>query len=159
MTNDAYVLQPDEGEARWSVEGALTRVLAMGEMTGERLALVEDRGSRGDSTPLHRHEDDEESFYILEGTLSFWLGDEAPIQALPGSFVHIPGGVTHALRVDSETARYLIFTTPQHGAFYLEISDPVVAGEPQPTGEMDMERVELACQRFGVEILGPPPIS
>ena len=37
-----------------------------------------------------------------------------PITPSAGSFVHIPGGTVHAFRVNSDTARYLIITTPRH---------------------------------------------
>lgn len=155
----AYMLGPQQGEARRSMEGALTRVKATGESTGGRLAVIEDLGSQGDETPLHRHAADDETFYILEGRVIFWLGEGEPVEASAGSFVHIPGGVAHAFRIASETARYLIITTPHHGDFYLAISDPAADPSTSPRGEMDMARVEAACSRFGIEILGPPPDS
>ncbi len=94
---------------------------------------------------------------MLEGELTFWLGDAAPVRGKAGSFVYVPGGVPHAFRVESETARYLIFTTPNHGAFYRAISEPAPERVLPPPAPMDMEKVEAACERYGVEILGPPP--
>jgi mannose-6-phosphate isomerase-like protein (cupin superfamily) len=41
----------------------------------------------------HHHEEDD-VFYVLEGTMSFFLGDRW-IDAEKGSFVLIPGGVSH----------------------------------------------------------------
>jgi mannose-6-phosphate isomerase-like protein (cupin superfamily) len=85
---------------------------------------MEDLAPRGSGTPLHRHREDDEEFYILAGDLTFYLGNDQPIQASAGSFVHIPGGTVHAFRVDSETARYLIITTLQHERFYRAIAEP-----------------------------------
>lgn len=152
-----YLLGPQEGESRRSVDGALTSFKATGEMTGGRLVVIEDLASKGNGTPLHRHPDDEESFYILEGNLTFWLGDDSPVVAPAGAFVHIPGGIAHAFRVDSGSARYMIITTPRHGEFYRAISDPADESIGTMHAEMDMARIEAACDRFGVEILGPPP--
>lgn len=159
VTPAAYLLGPQKGEQRRSEEGAVTSFKASGETTDGRLAVIEDLAARGDGTPLHRHTEDEESFYVLEGTLSFWLDAEPPLEATTGTFVHIPAGVAHAFRVESERARYLIITTPKHGEFYRAISDPVPAGMPSSRGEMDMARVEAACEKFGVEILGLLPDS
>lgn len=153
----AYALGPDEGEARWGVDGALTTIKATGETTGGRIAVIEDVAPKGEGTPLHAHREDDETFYVLDGELTFWLGEDRPVRAPAGSFVHIPGGVAHAFRVDSDTARYLIVTTPQHGEFYRAISAPAPARRLPPAAPLDMEKVEAACAAYGVEILGPPP--
>jgi len=152
-----YALGPDEGEARWGVDGALTTVKATGEQTGGRLAVIEDVARQAGGTPLHAHREDDETFYVLEGQLTFWLGDGPPVRAGAGSFVHVPGGAAHAFRVDSETARYLIVTTPRHGDFYQAISEPAPARVLPPAATMDMEKVEAACAAYGIEFLGPPP--
>ncbi len=152
-----YALGPAEGEARWGVDGSLTAVKATGAQTGGRLAVIEDLAPRGDGTPLHAHREDDESFYVLEGELTFWLGDATPVRAAAGAFVHVPGGVAHAFRVDSETARYLIVTTPRHGEFYRAISGPAPERVLPPPAPVNMERVEAACAAYGVEIVGPPP--
>ncbi len=152
-----YALAPGEGEARWGVDGALTTIKASDDLTGGRIAVIEDVAPRGEGTPLHTHAADDETFYVLEGEMTFWLGDAAPITGIAGTFVHIPGGVVHAFRVESETARYLIFTTARHGEFYRAISEPALERVLPPPAPMDMERVEAACERYGVQIVGPSP--
>lgn len=154
-----YVLLPGEGQAMWGADGALTLYKATGELTGERFALIEDRAPRGDGTPLHVHAADDESFYVLEGEVEIVAGDGPPVVAPAGSFIHIPGGVAHAFRVVSETARYLLFTTPHHGRFYEAMSTPATSREMPEPGPMDMEKIEAACEAYGVEILGPPPFD
>ncbi len=153
----AYALGPEEGEALWGADGALTTVKATGEQTGGRFAIIEDVAPKGEGTPLHAHREDDETSYVLEGELTFYLGDDRPVRASAGSFIHVPGGVAHAFRVDSDTARYLIITTPRHGRFYRAISEPAPARVLPPAVPLDMEKVEAACQAYGVEVLGPPP--
>ena len=63
----------------------------------------------------------------------------------------------HAFQVDSETARYLILTTPQHERFYRAISEPAQTRSLPPEEPPDMEKIEAAAQAYKVEILGPPP--
>jgi hypothetical protein len=108
---------------------------------------------------LHLHKDDMESFYVLEGELTFFLNQEAGVRAKAGAFVHIPGGSVHGFRVESETARYLILTTPQHGRFYRAITMPSRPGGLPPLDSIEEGRLRQACSDFGVELVGPLPDS
>ena len=122
-TTDAYLHRSHEAELRWMGETA-TYFLATGESTGGAFALVDERAPRGMSVPLHLHREDMESFYVLEGEITLYIGDQPGVRAGAGSFAHVPGGVAHGFRIESETARYLILTTPRHGQFYRAITLP-----------------------------------
>jgi quercetin dioxygenase-like cupin family protein len=153
----AYALGPEDGEAFWGF-GSLWTIKASAEQTNGRFSFIEELAPRGAGTPLHVHQEDDETFYVLEGELTFYLDEDQPVAASAGSFVHIPGGVVHAFEVTSETARYLIITTPQHERFYrAAFGDPAQSRSLPPEGELDMERIETAAQEYKVEILGPPP--
>ena len=145
-----------EGEALWCV-GALTTVKAAAGQTAGAYSIIEDLAPGGSGTPLHRHPEDDEAFYVLDGELTFYLGNDEPIRASAGSFVHIPGGTVHAFRVDSETARYLIITTPQHERFYRAIAEPAQSRSIPPETPMDMDMIGAACETYGVEGVGPAP--
>jgi quercetin dioxygenase-like cupin family protein len=143
------------GEAFWGF-GSLWTVKTSAEQTGGRFALIEELAPGGVSTPLHRHAEDDEAFYVLEREITFYLEDDQPVTATAGWFVHVPGGAVHAFRVDSETARYLIITT-QHERFYrAAFGDPAQSRNLPPEGPLDMERIEAAMQEYKVEMLGPP---
>ena len=75
-----------------------TYFLADGERTGGAFALVDERAKRGDSVPLHRHDEDMESFYVLEGEVTLFIGDAPGVRAGAGSFAHVPGGTVHGFR-------------------------------------------------------------
>jgi quercetin dioxygenase-like cupin family protein len=151
-----YALGPEDGEWFWGF-GVLWTIKASAEQTGGRFSLIEEFAPGGEGTPLHVHREDDETFYILEGELTFYLNEGQPTPASAGSFVHIPGGVIHAFKVDSETARYLIITTAQHEHFYRAISEPAHTRTLPPEEPPDMEKIEAAAQEYKVEILGPPP--
>jgi quercetin dioxygenase-like cupin family protein len=112
---------------------------------------------KGMATPLHVQPDDDETFYVLEGDLTFYLEDGPPLAASAGSFVHIPAGTAHAYRVDSETARLLNITTPQHERFFRAAGEPAQERTLPPQAPPDMDKVMAAANEHGVEILGPPP--
>lgn len=152
-----HALGSEEGEAFWGF-GSLITIKASAEQTGERFSLVELLTPGGVATPLHVHREDDETFYVVEGELTFYLGEAGPRRTSAGSLAYVPGGVVHAYRVDSETARYLIVTTPQHERFLrAAFGDPAPSRTLPPEGPLDMERIMAAAQEYGVEILGPPP--
>lgn len=152
----AYLCHAGESELRWLGE-TFTYFLATGEQTEESFALVDEQAKRGETVPLHRHVDDAESFYVLEGELTFFIGGSPGVRARPGSFVHLPGGTVHGFRVESEEARYLILTTPRHGRFYRAITLASRPGGEPPLESIDEGQIERACAEFGIEFLGPLP--
>ena len=64
-----YVLGPEDGEAFWGLDNSLWSLKATAEQTGGRFSLIEEVAPRGEGTPLHVHREDDETFYVLEGSL------------------------------------------------------------------------------------------
>jgi len=128
-----------------------THFLATGALTGGEFGLVEETATRGMSVPLHRHDGDVESFYVIEGSITFYLGSQPGAVALAGTFVHIPGGTVHGFRVWSDTARYLILTTPRHAEFYRAIT--VLS----PRAAVEGSAIQKACHEYGIEFVGALP--
>lgn len=152
----AYVLEPGSAELRW-MGATSTHFLATGELTGGRFAMIDERAPRGVGAPLHTHADDDESFYVVEGEVTFFLGEAPPRLGGPGTFVYVPGGVVHGFRIESETARYLVFTTVRHGAFYRAITLPSREGGLAPHEKVEGETIGRACREYGIEFVGPLP--
>ena len=153
---EAYLHQAGESELRWFGETS-TFFLATGEQTGGAFALVDERAKRGESVPLHRHADDMESFYVVEGEITLFVGDRPGVRVGPGGFAHVPGGTVHGFRIESESARYLILTTPRHGAFYRAITTPSRPGGLPSLESIEGEQIHAAALEFGVEYVGPLP--
>jgi quercetin dioxygenase-like cupin family protein len=76
-----------------------------------RLALAGVRVPRGSGSPVHTHRHEDGTWYLLEGELTFGLGEESRT-ATTGDFVFGPRGVRQRFRIDSEVARFLILVTP-----------------------------------------------
>ncbi len=149
-STEAYLYEPGDGELRWMGETS-TRFLATGALTGGAFALVEERAKRGISVPLHKHDADVESFFVLEGEISFFLGSHSGRRVAAGAFAHVPAGTIHGFRIESDTARYLILTTPRHAEFYRAIT------ATSPLTTIDDAMIGKACQEFGVDFVGPLP--
>ena len=151
-----YGLDREQGEAFWFFGGLVT-VKASAEQSGGRFSLTEHLYPGGVATPLHSQPEDDESFYVLEGEVTFYLEDGRPVPASAGAFVHLPAGVAHAFRIDSETARMLNLTTAQHERFFRATSDSAPERAIPPEAPPDMDKLMAAANAYGVEILGPPP--
>ena len=141
--------------------GTLVRPKLSGEQTGGRFALWEGVLPRGAAPPWHTHPQDE-TFYVLEGAVVVWAGDQQDgIRCGPGAAIFVPGSVPHTFRVDSDTARLLFVSTPAGiEDFVQELSEP--AGwpwlQPPPDGpRVPLDRLEAAEREHGVRRFGPPP--
>lgn len=152
----AYLHHAGESEKRWMGE-TFTYFLATGESTNGTFCLVDETAKKGETVPLHRHLEDVESFYLLEGEITFFIGGKAGVRAGANWFVHIPGGEVHGFRIESETARYLILTTPRHGEFYRAISFPAQADGSAPVEAITGEMIETAVRDYGIEFVGELP--
>ena len=141
---------------RWFIDN-LARVHVDGVTTGGGSALVEVEGRRGDMPPLHVHHRDDETFYVIDGTLTvFQPGSQVVLEA--GSAFCAGRGIPHVYRVESETARWLAFCEPAgFDAFVLEASVPAERDELPPAGRShDPAALGAAAARQGIELLGPP---
>src|SRR4051794_9028862 len=98
-----------EGQQLWFL-GTLATIRVPGEAVDGRFALIEFRFPQHASPPLHTHPQDE-SYVILEGRLTIVAGDRR-FDLGPGGTGVVPMGVAHTFRVDSETARVLVLSTP-----------------------------------------------
>src|SRR6266705_5526178 len=101
--------QPDEGEQLWFL-GTLAIVRVAGEASGGRFALIEFLFPRNASPPLHTHPQDE-SYIVQEGRLTLQAGEQR-FELGAGAAAVVPMGVAHTFRVDSDSARVLVLSTP-----------------------------------------------
>lgn len=68
---------------------------ADGDETAQRFSVSEwwlEAGGKGPGA--HSHEDNDEVFYVLQGTAWFFVGDDW-VEAFEGAFLMIPAGTTH----------------------------------------------------------------
>ena len=156
-----FAQEPSEGEAWWWV-GVLATIKATKEQTDGRYTLVEILAPEGYPGVLHVHHREDEGFWILEGELTVYVGEQT-IKARPGSFLFGPKDVPHAFTVDSGPARLLFILSPAGFEDLIrEMGQPAreltIPPQPEePPSEAEMERMAAIAAKYGGEILGPPP--
>ena len=147
------IKQPGEGRTI-AVVGDVYRFLATGEDTDGTYAMWEAIVPPGGGPPPHIHSREEESFYVLEGEITFQIGDER-IVAQPGTFANMPVGSLHSFKNETgKPAKMLISVAPAGlEEMFFEVGQPVQAGEtpPLPT-KQDIEKLLTVAPRYGIEI-------
>src|SRR5260370_38740078 len=107
----AVIKQPGEGRTV-AVVGDVYRFLATGEDTNGKYALWEAIVPPGGGPPLHVHSREEEGFYVLEGEITFQVGDKCLV-ASAGMFANMPVGTPHSFKNESgKPAKMLISVAP-----------------------------------------------
>jgi mannose-6-phosphate isomerase-like protein (cupin superfamily) len=106
------IFLPPQGGRQYPMGRIAATFLADGAETNERYSISEwwlEPHTQGPGA--HSHEEDD-IFYVLEGTLSFLI-DGRWLDAPRGSFVLVPGGMTHDFENRSSTrAGALNFSVP-----------------------------------------------
>lgn len=111
-SSSAIVLAPEAGRI-YDLGGMRAVFKADGAETGDRYSVSEWWLEPNTTGPgAHRHEANDEVFYVIEGTPSLLVGDEW-FTASRGSFFRIPAGTTHDFENrTSERAGLLNFFIP-----------------------------------------------
>jgi quercetin dioxygenase-like cupin family protein len=157
MTHQPTLRQLAEGRTV-AVVGDVYRFLATGEDTSGKYALWEAIVPPGGGPPPHVHSREEEGFYVLEGEITFSIGDQRHI-AKAGMFANMPVGTPHSFKNESgKPAKMLISVAPAGlEQMFFEVGVPVPPGATsaaQPTKD-EIERLLAAAPRYGVEIKLP----
>ncbi len=94
LPEGVIVLRPGQGR-QYDCGPMQSEFLADGEESGNRYSasiwwVKPDSPGPG----AHSHQENEELFYVIEGTMTFLVGEQY-LHAEPGTFLRIPAGVTH----------------------------------------------------------------
>jgi quercetin dioxygenase-like cupin family protein len=161
-------------ETLWFL-GTLARIKIDGRQTGGRFAVWEGVLPHSAAPPLHSHPQDE-TFYILEGELTAWIVEPEAAEDLhdppgwvathgrrcdAGTLVFAPGGTPHTFRVESETARVLVLSTPAGIEDMVRgLAEPArFPWLPPPSDgpRVPAERMAQVEHETGMVRYGPPP--
>jgi quercetin dioxygenase-like cupin family protein len=140
--------------ARWWFD-ALAVIKATAEQTNGELSIVEMTEPPGAQAPLHVHHREDETFYILEGSATLYVGDET-IEVRAGDVAFGPRDVPHRYDVGPEGCRMLFICTP--GGFERLVHDMSRPAEsltlpPALDEEPDWEHVARVAKENGCELL------
>lgn len=144
-----------EGEAIWYLGALMTKKIGA-EATAGACDVIETLAAPGASPPWHVHHREDESFYVLDGRVTYYVGDQV-IQAERGAFVWLPRGVAHTFRVAGTEPAHLLEIAAPSGlwGFFKEMGEPARKRTLPPFQPPDAEKLRRVSARYGIEILSP----
>ena len=136
------------------VVGDVYRFLVTGEETGGRYAMFEAVVLPGGGPPPHLHRKEDETFYVLEGEITFQVGEEKLV-AGPGAFVNMPIGNPHAFKNETdEPAKMLISFAPAGlEEYFFEVGQKFIGELPPKPSKEEIERLMEAAPKYGIEFI------
>ena len=146
MTSDTNAASSvNQGEWLQTRPGERCLVRVAAAETSGAYSVVEIVSQPGDSTTMHVHQNEDEHFLILEGTVRVVRGDET-FDAPAGKTVALPRGIPHAWCNTAESPLRMISTCWPGGVE--AILQMIARG-----GDTDMKAL---AAKFGVRVVGPP---
>jgi mannose-6-phosphate isomerase-like protein (cupin superfamily) len=148
-----------EDEAIWFLTNRIT-IKARAEETGGAFGMIEAVAPPGFSPPLHVQHGEAEAFLILEGEVTFRVGDDI-FRAGPGDFAFVPRHAPHSFVVEgAEPARFLNVITPAgFEQFFADAGRPAEGPGLPPTAPPDIELLGRVSSQYDSELVGPPLTS
>jgi quercetin dioxygenase-like cupin family protein len=143
------------GRAYWG-PGDVYVFLVTGEESGGSYFAMEALVPTGGGPPLHIHRNEDETFYVLEGQVTFRLGDET-VLAGPGDFVNVPRGTVHCFRNDGSDAARIVLTFTPAGIekFFEETLERAIDPTQAPPDNIEevSARYAAAAPSYGMEFI------
>src|SRR5215475_1178211 len=153
----AVIRNPGEGRTV-AVVGDVYRFLATGEDTNGKYALWEAIVPVGGGPPPHVHSREEEGFYILEGEITFQIGDQRLV-ASAGTFANMPVGTPHSFKNESSKPAKMLISVAPAGLeqMFFEVGVPLAEGATTalPATKEEIEKLLAIAPKYGVEIRLP----
>jgi mannose-6-phosphate isomerase-like protein (cupin superfamily) len=143
--------------AYWIADHRMT-VLIPGEQTNNAYTVLEALVVPGGGPPPHIHHRENELFYVLDGDITIFAGEQT-VRASAGTCVHIPVGTVHTFRNEGGgPARMVIMYAPAGFEKYFSIAGtPASHGDETapPVAQETVERLWAYAAQFNLEILPP----
>ncbi len=124
--------------------------LSTGKDTGGAFSLIHCYFRKGFTAPPHYHKLEDESFYLLEGAIDFYVGDKK-VKVSAGEFIVLPRNIPHHFDLITETAKALLLITPAgFEIFFKEFGRPAETLDlpPVPTTNPRKEMFEAMHDRM-----------
>jgi mannose-6-phosphate isomerase-like protein (cupin superfamily)/catechol 2,3-dioxygenase-like lactoylglutathione lyase family enzyme len=155
--NQVKYVPAETGQAYWG-PGDQIAFLITGEDTDGAFSLAEVSVPPGGGPGPHIHHREDESFQIMQGTLTVHVGGKT-IVASSGDFVYLPRGVEHRFTNSGDVdAKFLVLITPAGlENFFFEAFYPALDRSKAPPllTEDLLARLVAAAPKYGLEFVPP----
>jgi len=155
MPPKSVCVDAGQGRALW-IAGDLVTIKLTGDETGEAFTAIETTVPPGGGPPLHVHRREDETFFVLEGAITFTVGD-MEITAPKGTCAFGPRDTPHRyFNATDKPARMLVVISPAGFEKYFEkVGTPVndLTEPPPPVTPEVIEKLLGAAEAHGLEFV------
>jgi quercetin dioxygenase-like cupin family protein len=151
---DPLAVSSNQGDARWWF-GTLAVIKTTAAQTGGQLTIIDVTNPPGFEGPLHVHHRDDEGFWILEGSVTFQVGDRT-IEASAGDYAFGPRDIPHRYTVGDAGCRMLFLMVPGGMEDIVRATSEPAASltlPPPPDKEPDIDAIKAISEKHGYELL------
>ena len=145
-----------------SVAGDRVVILLGGEETGQQYTVQEATIPPGAGPPPHVHSREDETFLVLEGEITFHIGERLVVLK-KGEFLFAPRGVPHYFKNTGTTEAVMLETaTPSGLEGFLEATGMPHSSrqdKPAPLSPADISRMRELAPDYGITILSPAEMA
>ncbi len=140
-----------------AIPGAVFHFLSMGHETEGRHSLIKIIVYRGAEPPAHTHSREDESYFILKGSIKYTVGEDI-LTVTEGEYVYLPKDLQHKFEILSEKAEVLMLISPAGlDQWFWDNSAPAPEGNPLPIPEGPppahvVEHFVNSLREYGVEM-------
>jgi mannose-6-phosphate isomerase-like protein (cupin superfamily) len=117
------IVPPGQGHVLTARGSVMAFKAVAGQTSGDFSLMERTLPPGGRTPPAHRHTNCSEAFFVLEGEITFVLGDEQ-LTGGPGDFLLVPRGEAHTFGNRSQQqARLLVLHAPAADAYFTELHE------------------------------------
>lgn len=147
--NPIITVNETEGQ-RLKIAGGNYRIIISGKQTDGEYAVIEMLVPPGAGPNPHSHADFAETFYVLEGDVSF-KSESGSFIATKNSFINIPkGGIVHGFKnLSNEPAKLLCTVTPAGLDDFFEEMANYLESNSLNSENNTKERISLLFEKYG----------
>ena len=144
----------NENDEKWYwYPGHLLTIKAAGNDTGHTCTWVLNENSPREGVPFHKHLNEDESFYVIEGLYEITVGSKT-ITGGPGTYIYGPRDVPHRwTNMGTSRGRILnVFAPSGIEGYFLSAAIPLKTREKKPQVDLAafQSRTAALREKFGI---------
>lgn len=151
----AHVARAGQGQQLAWIAGSVHHITLDAAATEGRLTAVRSRMRSGAASPVHVHEHEDETVFVLSGTGVFWAGEDR-WDLSSGDTAFLPRGLPHTYVFTSETAEVITVCNPAGMEELFRAAGWDLAHPMPEDWAVDLKSLGKIGEAAGQIVLGPP---
>jgi mannose-6-phosphate isomerase-like protein (cupin superfamily) len=147
--------------SRWYLGSLMTFLVNSGQTNGA-FSLTDYLAKPGNEPPAHKHDREDEFFYVVEGRIDAYIGQEV-FRVGPYEGVYLPKLIPHTFTILTPHLRMLILLSPGgFEGYFRDMSEPArslsLPEQAVNYGAVDMDQAMRSGREHGISFLTPSEI-